>query len=345
MLLIPLLGMKIFALADAAYRKDAFFVAADKQNKAFWLIILAVFLLLQILIRSPLQMLNLVGTVAACVYLGRRTADSARHAALLSQVPADRRSGRSARGPRHGRRRAGHGLRARAGELDRRDPAVRLGSPRASGSSCTSAATARRTAPETPWTYASLKNDLMAVVTAYGARRALGVSLGAGASAAACESPEAFDRLVLVLPRTLDRPRHDPAIARMQPDGTSWSSSGDLDGARRGARGRPAGRCAESRRRAGLGGAAGATAGRDRLLRTRCCDLPAAATRWTRRRPVGRDAVRCWWWASRATSAHPAALARELAERLPDATASDLRRRRSGLGPSGGAPRAGQHLF
>ncbi len=68
-LLIPILGMKIFALADAAYRKDAFYVAADKQNKAFWLIILAIFLILQILVRSPLQMLNLVGTVAAGVYL------------------------------------------------------------------------------------------------------------------------------------------------------------------------------------------------------------------------------------------------------------------------------------
>ena len=87
MLLIPLLGMKIFALVDAAYRKDAFFVAADKQNKAFWLIILAIFLVLQILIRSPLQMLNLVGTVAAVRLPRRRAADAARHAALLSQVP------------------------------------------------------------------------------------------------------------------------------------------------------------------------------------------------------------------------------------------------------------------
>ena len=33
----PLLFMKIFALADAIYRKDAFYVAADKQNKAFWI--------------------------------------------------------------------------------------------------------------------------------------------------------------------------------------------------------------------------------------------------------------------------------------------------------------------
>ena len=80
-LLVPLLGMKVFALADAAYRKDAFFVAADKQNKAFWLIILVVFLLLQVLIRSPLQMLNLIGTVAAGVYLAdvRPTLRAMRH--------------------------------------------------------------------------------------------------------------------------------------------------------------------------------------------------------------------------------------------------------------------------
>lgn len=80
-LLVPLLAMKIFALVDAAYRKDAFFVAADKQNKAFWLIMLAIFLVLQVLIRSPLQMLNLVGTVAAGVYLAdvRPTLRSMRH--------------------------------------------------------------------------------------------------------------------------------------------------------------------------------------------------------------------------------------------------------------------------
>lgn len=78
---VPLLGMKIFALADAVYRKDAFFVAGDKQNKVFWLIILAIFLVLQILIRSPLQMLNLVGTVAAGVYLAdvRPTLRAMRH--------------------------------------------------------------------------------------------------------------------------------------------------------------------------------------------------------------------------------------------------------------------------
>ncbi|MGI8702701.1 MAG: DUF2516 family protein [Nocardioidaceae bacterium] len=66
---VLLLGMKLFALVDAVYRKDAFYVAADKQNKAFWIILLAVFLVLQVILPSPMQLLNLVGTVAAGVYL------------------------------------------------------------------------------------------------------------------------------------------------------------------------------------------------------------------------------------------------------------------------------------
>ena len=80
-LFVPLLAMKVFALVDAAYRKDAFFVAADKQNKAFWLIILAIFLILQILIRDPVNILNLIGTVAAGVYLAdvRPTLRAMRH--------------------------------------------------------------------------------------------------------------------------------------------------------------------------------------------------------------------------------------------------------------------------
>jgi hypothetical protein len=68
-LLIPVLAMKIFALADALYRKDAFYVAADKQNKAFWLLLLAVSLILQLIWHSPLGWLNLLGTVVAGVYL------------------------------------------------------------------------------------------------------------------------------------------------------------------------------------------------------------------------------------------------------------------------------------
>ena len=80
-LFFALLAVKIFALVDAVYRKDAFYVAADKQNKAFWLILLAVFFILQVLLWSPLQPLNLAGTVAACVYLAdvRPTLRAMRH--------------------------------------------------------------------------------------------------------------------------------------------------------------------------------------------------------------------------------------------------------------------------
>ena len=64
-----LLAVKLFAAADATMRKSAFFVAADKQNKAFWLLLLVVFLLLHLLLRDPRNIFNLVGSVAAFVYL------------------------------------------------------------------------------------------------------------------------------------------------------------------------------------------------------------------------------------------------------------------------------------
>ena len=55
-------------------------------------------------------------------------------------------------------------------------------------------------------------------MAAYDARRGLGVSLGAGALLRrAVEEPEAFDRLVFVLPATIDQPREDePAVGLMQ---------------------------------------------------------------------------------------------------------------------------------
>jgi hypothetical protein len=64
-----LLGVKVFAVGDSLIRKDAFYVAADKQNKAFWLLLLVVFLALHVIVPSVLNPLNLIGTVAALVYL------------------------------------------------------------------------------------------------------------------------------------------------------------------------------------------------------------------------------------------------------------------------------------
>ncbi|MEP6666673.1 MAG: alpha/beta hydrolase [Nocardioidaceae bacterium] len=70
---------------------------------------------------------------------------------------------------------------------------------------------------EAPWTYATLESELRAVMSSYDVRRGLGVSLGAGALLrAAAATPEAFQRLVFVLPATIDQPRTDPAITRMQ---------------------------------------------------------------------------------------------------------------------------------
>lgn len=66
---LVVLALKVFAAGDAMFRKDAFYVAADKQNKAFWLLLLVVFLALHLLVHSPLFILNLIGTVAALVYL------------------------------------------------------------------------------------------------------------------------------------------------------------------------------------------------------------------------------------------------------------------------------------
>ncbi len=70
---------------------------------------------------------------------------------------------------------------------------------------------------ERPWSYDAAAADVQAVMTAYDARRGLGVSLGAGALLRlAALTPDTFERLVLVLPPTIDRPRTDPAVELMQ---------------------------------------------------------------------------------------------------------------------------------
>jgi pimeloyl-ACP methyl ester carboxylesterase len=71
----------------------------------------------------------------------------------------------------------------------------------------------RSAAPGGVWTYADLARDLRAIADLAGATRALGVSLGAGALCRLlADHPDRFDRVVLFLPAVLDRPR--PAAAR-----------------------------------------------------------------------------------------------------------------------------------
>ncbi|WP_370617629.1 DUF2516 family protein [Mumia sp. Pv 4-285] len=64
-----MIGAKGFAMVDAVSRTPQAFVAADKQTKPFWLIVLGLSLVANLLIWYPLSILNLVGIVAALVYL------------------------------------------------------------------------------------------------------------------------------------------------------------------------------------------------------------------------------------------------------------------------------------
>ncbi|MBA2445047.1 MAG: DUF2516 family protein [Nocardioidaceae bacterium] len=64
-----LLAVKVFALGDAVVRSKESYVAAEKQTKVIWLLILGFGMALHMLNRSPIGILNLLGTVAAFVYL------------------------------------------------------------------------------------------------------------------------------------------------------------------------------------------------------------------------------------------------------------------------------------
>ncbi|HEV8055851.1 MAG TPA: DUF2516 family protein [Nocardioidaceae bacterium] len=66
---LALFGAKAFAFLDALARQPEVFPAADRQTKKFWLLILGLFLVAHMLFWHPLSLLNLIGTVAALVYL------------------------------------------------------------------------------------------------------------------------------------------------------------------------------------------------------------------------------------------------------------------------------------
>lgn len=68
-LTLVLLAVKGFALVDCLVRKEAEF--SYSMPKRTWLIILGVAFLAHLLLPSPLGLLNLVGTVAALVYLAQ----------------------------------------------------------------------------------------------------------------------------------------------------------------------------------------------------------------------------------------------------------------------------------
>ena len=66
---LAMFGVQAFAFVDAlTQRKDAY-VAADKLTKPAWTLILGLGVLAHLLFWSPLSLLNLVGIVAAIVYV------------------------------------------------------------------------------------------------------------------------------------------------------------------------------------------------------------------------------------------------------------------------------------
>lgn len=61
--------VQAWAFLDAlSHRADAF-VVADKMTKKAWLVILGVALAAHMLFWSPISLLNIIGTVAALVYM------------------------------------------------------------------------------------------------------------------------------------------------------------------------------------------------------------------------------------------------------------------------------------
>ena len=69
--------------------------------------------------------------------------------------------------------------------------------------------------PETGYRFADLAADLDAVARAYGATNAVGTSLGAGAIMKLLETdPTRFERIVMLLPASLDVPFPDPRSVR-----------------------------------------------------------------------------------------------------------------------------------
>lgn len=63
------LGLKAFALFDAARRSGQAFPAADKQSKKFWLIVLGLALAANLISPGALGLLTILGTIAAMVYI------------------------------------------------------------------------------------------------------------------------------------------------------------------------------------------------------------------------------------------------------------------------------------
>lgn len=169
------------------------------------------------------------------------------------------------------------------------------------------------------WTYDDLADDLALVADAFDATRAVGLSLGAGALLRLLtRTPDRFDRLAFVLPAALDAVRDDLATARLQRLGAAIRDGNQggvvrllMDDVPEQVRARSGVRTLVDRR------------ARELLTRTppypRGTDAPLAAL--TQLRRVSAPALVV---AQRDDPLHPSAVARLLADALPDATVLDL---------------------
>jgi pimeloyl-ACP methyl ester carboxylesterase len=168
------------------------------------------------------------------------------------------------------------------------------------------------------WSYAALSRDLLAVADGAGATRAVGVSMGAAAlMGVLAETPDRFSRNVFFLPAILDEPRHDVVTGRLGRV-AARIEDGDTDAVvelllaevPRALREAPGVAAYVRSRAAALSGRA--VAG---LVRALAETRPVAS----------RDALRavaapCLVIGQEGDEVHPAAVARDLAAVLPDAT-------------------------
>jgi len=66
---LALLALKAFAFVDAAIRPANAYSAADKMTKNFWMIVLGIAVVWNMISLGPIGIINLIGLVAAIVYL------------------------------------------------------------------------------------------------------------------------------------------------------------------------------------------------------------------------------------------------------------------------------------
>jgi uncharacterized protein DUF2516 len=66
---LVLLGLKAFALVDAAIRPANAYAAAEKLQKNFWLIVLGLAVIWNMISPGPIGIINIIGLIAAIVYL------------------------------------------------------------------------------------------------------------------------------------------------------------------------------------------------------------------------------------------------------------------------------------